>query len=72
MENWQEKFVARATGKPDQHHYITDMDSMKPHEELYQTPHLRSLYSMSFRDAENAAKVFCHDITSLTHYAPKP
>jgi len=55
----QEQFVSRFSGKSDAHQYVTNLPEMARHQELYKTPHLRSLYSNSFTTAMGQARFFC-------------
>ena len=57
--SWQEKMISRFSGKSDSHRYLTELPELAKHEELFKTPHLRSLYSNSFTVAMMEARSFC-------------
>ena len=57
--SWQERFVSRFSGKSDAHRYLTELPELQDNQELYKTPHLRSLYSGCFTDAMTEARSFC-------------
>ena len=57
--SWQEKFVSRFSGKSDAHRYLTGLPELAKHEELFKTPHLRSLYSQSFTNTMAEGRAFC-------------
>jgi hypothetical protein len=61
--SWQERMITRFSGKADQHRYVTELPELAKHEELFKTPHLRSLYSNSFTAAMNEAKSFCQEVS---------
>lgn len=65
-ESWQERLITRFSGKrTDQHRYLTELPELAKHEELYKTPHLRSLYSNSFSEAMGEARFFCQELAQL-------
>lgn len=51
--------ISRFSGKSDSHRYLTELPELAKHEELFKTPHLRSLYSNSFTVAMTEARSFC-------------
>lgn len=63
--SWQERMLSRFTGKGESHRYVTELPEIAKHEELFKTPHLRSLYSNSFNAAMSEAKNFCSEISQL-------
>ena len=40
--------MTKLSKKAEKHHYITNLEEMKNHTELYRQPHLRSFFSNSF------------------------
>ena len=63
--SWQERMISRFSGKSDQHRYLTELPEISEHEELYKTPHLRSLYSNSFTNVMGEARNFCQEVAQL-------
>ena len=57
--------ISRFSGKSDQHRYLTELPEIAAHEELFKTPHLRSLYSNSFTNTMLEAKGFCQEVSQL-------
>jgi len=62
--------MEKFTNKPNHHEFITKLDSIQKHNELFSAPHLRSLYSDSFDSVQAAAKQFCFEVTALRMGSP--
>ena len=62
---FQERLMSRISKKGDSHYYITNLDQVSPHSELYRQPHLRSFYSNSFKAYLKESQTFCGDVSNL-------
>lgn len=61
--SFTDRVVKSISRKGDQHEYVTAL--MAAHQELYKTPHLRQLYSDSYKKVNQESKAFCSDIAML-------
>lgn len=55
--------IGRMSHKGDQHEFVTNLFGKNI--ELYKTPHLRQLYSDSYKKVLLEAKSFCSDVAMI-------
>lgn len=55
--------ISAMSRKGDQHEYITNL--IATHPELFKTPHLKQLYSDSFKAVNKQAKETCANVSQL-------
>ena len=58
-----DKVVKAMSHKNEDHEFITSL--FQQHHELYKSPHLRQLYSDSYKKMKHESKAYCSDVAML-------
>ena len=66
----QDKIITAMSRKGDQHEFVTNLIALHP--ELFKTPHLKQLYSDSFKKVTKQAKAVCANVSQLKWQAIQP
>jgi hypothetical protein len=62
-----ERVVNKIGIRPQHAHYVTQIPEIEQHRELYQLPHVNSMYSQHFELTIKTARNFCNDISKIKY-----